>query len=157
MRLFYLITSTTVFALLAASAFAHDYKKGSLFIDHPWSRANPRGASVAAGYLVIENRGDTADRLLSASSEIAGRAEFHVMAVQDRVMKMRPLVNGLAIAPGKNIKLQSGGIHIMFIDLKRPLVEGERFTGTLTFEKAGPVEVEFAVEAMGGGGGHHKH
>jgi copper(I)-binding protein len=137
----------------AASAYAQDYTKGSLSIDHPWSRATPHGAQVAGGYLMIENKGADADRLVSITSEIAGRVEIHEMTVQDGIMKMRPLLRGLEIKPGAIAKLEPGGFHVMFMNLKRPLKQGEKFKGTLVFEKAGPLEIEFKVEAMGAGPG----
>lgn len=142
------------FASIATFVSAHDYAKGSLKIDHPWSRATPHGAQVAGGYLVIENKGADADRLVSATSEIAGRVEIHEMTVQDGIMKMRPLPRGLEIKPGATAKLEPGGYHVMFMNLKRPLKQGEKFKGTLVFEKAGTLEVEFNVEAMGASPGH---
>jgi periplasmic copper chaperone A len=148
----------SLFVVFAFSAVAHDYSKGSIIIDHPWSRATPKGAPVGGGYLVIENRGSVADRFLSVSvsSEIAGRTEIHEMAVTDGVMRMRPLANGVEVAPGMTAKFEPGGLHVMFLDLKRPLEKGERFKATLNFEKAGAIEVEFVVEAMGGPQ-HHGH
>jgi copper(I)-binding protein len=144
---------------LAPAAGAHEFTKGSLHIGHPWSRATPQGASVGAGYLVIENRGAEADRFVSVSvsAEIAGRAELHEMAVQDGVMRMRPLPRGVEVAPGMAAKFEPGGLHVMFLDLKRPFTLGERFKATLNFEKAGAVEVEFVVEAMGGAPQHMSH
>lgn len=63
-------------------------------------------------------------------------------------MKMAPLPNGLEVAPGKTVTLAPSGHHLMFMDLKRPLKQGERVKGTLTFERAGAVPVEFAVESL---------
>jgi copper(I)-binding protein len=145
--------------LVASAASAHDYTQGSLHVAHPWSRATPHGAVVAAGYLVVENRGSAVDRLISISvpADVAGRAEIHEMAVQDGVMKMRPLPRGIEIAPGFTVKLEPGGLHLMFLDLKRPLVKGDRFKGTLSFERAGSVEIEFVVEAMGSTPQHMGH
>lgn len=154
MRFFSRLFLAATFAAISTIAAAHDYTKGSLKIDHPWSRATPHGAQVAGGYLVIENKGADADRLVSATSEIAGRVEIHEMAVQDGIMKMRPLARGLEIKPGATAKLEPGGFHVMFMNLKRPLKQGEKFKGTLVFEKAGPLEVEFDVEAMGASRGH---
>ena len=142
------------FVAFAFGAIAHDYSKGSMHIEHPWSRAMPKGAPVGAGYLVIENRGSALERLLSISSEISARVEMHEMAVTDGIMRMRPLPKGVEIAPGLTAKFEPGGLHIMFVDLKRPLEKGERIKATLNFEKAGAVEVEFVVEAMGG---DHQH
>lgn len=154
------ITGFTLMLLFALCQplWAHDYKVGDIEIDHPWSRATPEGARVAAGYVVIKNYGSAADRLVSASGEISGRTEIHEMAVDARgVMTMRPLADGLEIPAGGQAELKPGSFHIMFLDLQRGAKEGETFKGTLTFEKAGSVEVEYAVEAMGGELGHNGH
>ncbi len=150
------ITGFTLGLLLAAShpLLAHDFKLGDLQIDHPWSRETPQGAKVAAGYLKIVNNGPEADRLVAVTGEIAGRTEIHEMAVDDKgVMTMRP-VETIEVPAGGEVDLKPGGFHIMFLDLQSTRKEGERFAGTLTFEKAGTVDVEFAVDAMGGGAGH---
>lgn len=141
--------------LLAAPATAHEFKAGLLEIEHPWSRATPAGAKVAAGYLTIENSGDAADRLVSATAEIAGKTEIHEMAVKDRIMTMRELADGVAVPAKGEAKLAPSGLHLMFMDLKRPLKQGATFAGTLTFEKAGELKVEFAVQSIGATGGDH--
>ncbi len=117
------IIGAALFAL-ASTCFANDYTVGSIRIEHPWSRATPKGANIASGYLVIENRGTAPDRLIGGSSEIAGRFEIHQMTMQDGVMKMRPLEGGIEIAPGKSVKIEPGVYHLMFLDLKAPPVEG---------------------------------
>lgn len=143
-------TLAAAFVLVSAQAvLAHEYKAGSLEIVHPWARATPPGAAVGGGYTTIQNEGDEADRLVAASAEIAGRTEIHEMKVQDGVMKMSPLADGIVIPAHESVKLAPGGLHIMFMQLKGPLKQGERIPGTLTFEKAGTVKVEFAVEAIG--------
>jgi hypothetical protein len=151
------IVFTLALMVAPISAFAQDYTVGPLRIVHPWSRATPRGAAIGAGYLVIENKGNIPDRLVSVAAEIAGSTEIHEMKMEGGVMKMRPLAQGIEIAPGANAILAPGGYHLMFLDLKRPFVQGQRFKATLVFEKAGAVEVEFAVEAMGAPGSHHKY
>lgn len=144
--------------LSAGSALAHDYKAGSLDIQHPWARATPKGAAVAGGYMTIVNKGATADRLVGGTAAFAGRFEIHEMSMEGGVMRMRHLSKGLEIAPGQTVELKPGSYHLMFMSLKQPLVEGQRAKGTLVFEKAGTVEVEFAVEAIGAApGGHHGH
>jgi copper(I)-binding protein len=159
MRLKIIILSAALCAIVASTSLAHEYNIGSIHVGHPWSRVTPKGANVAGGYLVIENKGTAPDRLIGGSSEIADRFEIHEMSMDGGVMKMRPLEKGIEIAPGKSVKFEPGGYHLMFLDLKQAPVEGKRFKGTLVFEKAGKVDIEFAVEGMGekGDGGGHKH
>lgn len=150
-----------LFAALPAAA--HEYKAGSLEIGHPWSRATPAGAKVAAGYLTVTNAGDADDRLVAATAEVAGKVELHESSEKDGVMSMRPLPDGLAVPAKGGAALKPGGAHLMFLELKRPLVAGERIPGSVTFEKAGVVTVEFAVEKIGATPGgkpaedHSKH
>jgi copper(I)-binding protein len=145
----------------SAAAVAEDIKAGDLVISQAWSRATPGGAKVAGGYLTIENKGNTADRLVSVSADIAGKAEIHEMAMDNGVMKMRPLDNGLAIDPGKTVKLAPGGNHVMLQELKGPFKQGDKVPVTLQFEKAGKVTVALDVQGVGaqapGDGGHSGH
>jgi periplasmic copper chaperone A len=135
--------------VLAGSASAADYKVGALEVAQPWSRATPRGAKVASGYLTIRNTGTTADRLTGATFALSGRVEIHEMKLDGDVMKMRQL-DGLEIKPGATVELKPGSFHLMFTGLTQPLAKGDRVKGTLVFDKAGPVEIEYAVEAIGG-------
>ena len=139
-------------ALLAAPVRAEDVKAGDLVITQAWSRATPSGAKVAGGYLTVENKGSAADKLIGVSGDIAGKIEVHEMAMNDGVMKMRPLDKGLAIEPGKTVKLAPGGYHLMMMDLKNPLKQGDRVPVTLEFEKAGKVQVTLDVQAVGAPG-----
>jgi uncharacterized protein YcnI len=122
---------------------------GALTIEQPWMRATPGGAKVAAGYLRITNGGSEPDRLLAASIPLAGRGEVHEMSREGAVVKMRPLDDGIEIAPGAALELKPGGYHLMFMDLKGGVKEGEAVRGTLTFQKAGTVEVTFRVGGIG--------
>jgi len=143
------ILIAAVIALVANAASAHEYKAGSLEIKRPWARATPKGAAVGGGYMTIVNTGATADRLVSFSSPAAGKFEMHEMKMDNGVMKMRPLSNGIEIKPGQTVEFKPGSYHLMFMGLKAPFEKGQRVKGTLTFEKAGKVEVEYAVEAIG--------
>ena len=135
--------------LSLASVRAEDIKAGDLVISQAWSRATPGGAKIAGGYLTIENKGATADRLIGGSADIAGKVEVHEMAMNNGVMTMRPLDKGLAIEPGKTVKLAPGGYHLMVTDLKSPLKQGDKVPVTLEFEKAGKVKVSFDVQGVG--------
>ena len=140
--------------LLAGSpaAFAADVKAGDLVITQPWSRATPGGAKTGAGYLTIENKGSAPDRLVAVSGDVAGRIEVHEMAVNNGVMTMRPLEKGLVIEPGKTVALSPGGYHLMLMELKSPLKQGDKLPVTLEFEKAGKVAVTLVVQAIGAKG-----
>jgi copper(I)-binding protein len=143
-------------ALLASVclASAHEYKTGDLTIGHPWIRATPAGAKTAGGYLKITNHGKQTEKFVGGSATGAQQFEIHEMAMADNLMKMRRLDAPLEIKPGETVELKPGGFHLMLIGLNAPFREGEKIKGTLVFEKAGTVEVEFKVEPMGGKTGH---
>jgi copper(I)-binding protein len=128
---------------------AHEYKAGLIEIKHPWSRATPKGASVAGGYMTLVNKGAVPDRLLSFSSPVAGKFEIHEMKMDNGIMKMRPLAGGIELKPGETVEFKPGSFHLMFVGLTQPFEQGKRINATLTFEKAGKVDVEYVVEAMG--------
>jgi copper(I)-binding protein len=135
--------------LLPFGAQAADYNVGPMHIDYPWTRATPKGASSGAGYLTVTNNGITPDRLSCTSSDAAGGCQIHSMTMDNGVMKMRPVENGLEIKPGETVTLKPGGYHLMFVDLKHPLEQGSAVEATLQFEKAGPVKIEFPILALG--------
>jgi len=146
-----------------AEGSAQDYEFGNLKIVHPWSRATHKGAKAGAGYLRIENRGKTPDRLIAVESAIAKHAMIHQSKMENGIMKMLRVSNGLEIPAAGAAELKPGSYHIMFTGLKKPLVEGEPFKVTLNFEKAGKFDVEFTVESMAAPslgkskGEHHMH
>jgi periplasmic copper chaperone A len=144
--------------IFSAPALAQEIKAGDLVITQPWSRATPSGAKVAGGYLTIENKGTTPDRLVSGTGDIAGKVEIHEMAMNNGVMTMRPLDKGLVIEPGKTVKLAPGGYHVMLMDLKGPLKQGDKVPLTLEFEKAGKIVLSLDVQGVGAqapaGAGH---
>jgi len=121
----------------------------NIVVTQAWSRATPHGSTVAGGYLTIENKGSAAERLLSASTPVAKKIEIHEMAVTDGIMTMRPIEDGLSIKSGDTVKFLPGGLHLMIIGLNGPLVQGDKVSVTLRFEKAGEIVVSFDVRAMG--------
>ncbi len=147
-----LFAALALTAAIAAPASAHGYKLGSLEIGHPWSRAMPPGARTGVGYLTLANHGAEADRLVSASSPVAAEVQIHELAINDGVMTMRQLDGGLEIPANGEAKLAPGGLHMMLVGVKQPFREGEMVPLTLTFEKAGTVEVQLKVDAMGAKG-----
>jgi copper(I)-binding protein len=139
-------------SLTAAPACADEVKAGNIVVSQAWSRATPKGSKVGGGYLTIENKGSAPDRLTGASSDVAGSVQVHEMSMENGIMKMRPVDNGLTIDPGKTVKLAPGGYHLMMMDLKAPLKQGEKVPVTLDFEKAGKVTISLEVEGVGAQG-----
>ena len=135
-------------ALVSGGAFAHDYQLKTLRIDHPFTRATPPGAKVAGAFMTIANQGKDADRLIKVASPAADLVQIHEMAVVGGIMKMRA-VQGVDLKPGATTELRPGGFHVMLEGLKQPLRQGDKIPLTLTFEKAGSIEVNVDVEAMG--------
>ena len=138
--------------LAAPPSRADEVKAGDLVISQAWSRATPGGAKVGGGFLTIENKGTAPDRLIGGTSDVASKVEVHEMSMKNGVMTMRPLENGLTIDPGKTVKLAPGGYHLMLMDLKNPLKQGDKLAIGLEFEKAGKVQVSFDVQAVGAPG-----
>jgi hypothetical protein len=141
-------------------ASAQQVKAGDLVLDHAWARATPAGAKVGGGFLTIENKGTTPDKLMGASSPAAGKVEVHETAMNNGVATMRPVKGGLSIPPGQSVTLAPGGYHIMMTELKGPIKKGDKLPVTLTFEKAGEVKITFDVQgvgAMGSSSGQMDH
>lgn len=136
-------------ALLALPASAEDYKLGTLEIGRPWTRATPPTAQAGGGFLTITNKGTTPDRLVAVRSAASDKAEIHEMRMEGSVMRMRELEKGIEIPPGATVELKPGGYHLMFMGLKTPFAKDAKVPATLVFEKAGSIDVNLAVEAMG--------
>lgn len=142
----------TLVTLLLAPARAEDVKAGDLVISQAWTRATPGNSKLGGGFFTIENKGSAPDKLIGVSGDIAGKIEVHEMKMEGGVMKMRPVEGGLTIDPGKTVKLAPGGYHLMMMDLKKPLKQGDKVPLTLQFEKAGKVMVSLDVEGVGAQG-----
>jgi len=149
-------------ALLAMPAvWAHGFKAGDLRIDHPYATPSRPGMSTGAVYFRgIRNACSSPDRLVSVSTPVAGRVEIHRMQMQDEVMQMRA-VRALDIPAGATVAMKHGaadGHHLMLMDLKSPLKDGDRFAMTLTFEKAGSHDVMVWVQTpRDTAAGHARH
>lgn len=145
------------FALFSGAAAAHDYTLGELRIEHPWARATPGRIKTAAVYLELWNDGATPDRLVRIETPVAAGATLHRTETTGGVARMSAVAD-FAVGPGDAAVLSpQTGHHIMFEGLKQPLKQGERVPMTLTFEKAGAVTIEVAVEAAAARGSGHGH
>ncbi|MBM3485896.1 MAG: copper chaperone PCu(A)C [Alphaproteobacteria bacterium] len=141
------------------AAGAHETRLGPLQIGHAWARAT--AGKAGAAYLEIRNGGGQPDKLVSAASPAAATVELHTHIRDGDVMRMRK-VPAIDLAPGKEVKLAPGGLHVMLIGLKAPLKAGDRFPLTLTFDKAGSVTLEVEVQPVAASAPpahqhHHQH
>lgn len=134
---------------LAPPAQAADYDVGSIHISQPWARATPKGAAAGAGYMTITNNGSAPDRVSCVTDDASAQCQIHSMTMEGGVMKMRPVEGGLEIKPGETVTLKPGSFHVMFVDLKHPLDQGQSVKVTLKFDKAGTLDVSYPIAAIG--------
>jgi periplasmic copper chaperone A len=139
-------------SLVLPGARAEEMKNGIMAME-PWAPPSLAGAHNGAAYFILMNHGNTADRLISLSTPVAGKAEIHREETTNGVMRMRP-TGPLTLEPGEMIALKPGGFHVMLLDLKEPLKAGEHFPLTLTFERAGAMTLEATVTKSPLAGGH---
>jgi copper(I)-binding protein len=135
--------------LAAVAATAQEYTAGAIKVGKLWTREVPAGAKVAAGFMTITNIGKEPDTLIGGSIPLAGKFEVHEMKMDAGIMQMRRLTPGLTLGPGETVVLRPGSFHVMFLDLKQGPKRGTPVKGTLIFEKAGRIEVEYKVEPIG--------
>lgn len=155
-------------ATLAVTAFstlaiAHEYKAGSLTIDHPWARPSIGSAKNGAVYMKLENHGDTGDTLVEAKSDVAETISLHESQMDGDIMRMVPVEGGIKVPAHGSAALKPLGLHVMLIGLREPLKKGETFPMTLVFENQGevPIDVKIHVPKSQSESSdaemHHKH
>jgi len=132
-------------SMMAMKPAAKSWTAGDLVITGAFARATLPHAPVGGGYFAVTNNGTADDALTSASSPAAGTVQLHAMSMQNGVMKMQELPDGVPVPAGKTVTLTPDGLHLMFTDLKQPFVKGQAIPVTLTFAKAGSVTIELAV------------
>ncbi len=144
-----LVIFFAIFNIFITNSLSHEYKIGNLKILHPYVIETPSGARTAGGYMKIINTGTQTDYLSLVTVDFTKVAEIHEMKMENDVMKMRKIKGGLEIPAKDFTELKHVGYHIMFMNLLKPMIEGETHEGTLYFEKAGNIKVIFTVEKMG--------
>jgi periplasmic copper chaperone A len=144
------ISCIAILIVITNHVFAHDYTLGQLVINHPYTRATSPQAKIGGAFIVsIKNNGDIADKLISITNvSFADSVQIHETKMEDNVMKMRELKEGLTIPAKSMVELKPGGYHIMFMNLKDSLVSGQKYKATLNFEKAGSINIEFETESF---------
>lgn len=136
------VLAGTMLAMLAlvATADAADVQ-----VRDAWARATPPGAGVAAVYLTIVG-GDVADRLAGAQCDRAAMTQVHAVTESDGMARMRE-ADHVDVPPRGSVVFAPGGLHLMLMNLAAPLVAGQRFEVTLTFERSGTRNVDVEVLA----------
>ncbi|MCF1453475.1 copper chaperone PCu(A)C [Agrobacterium vitis] len=135
---------------MAAPAQAITATLGSLKISGGYLKAMIPGQPVGGGFVTINNTGSVEDKLIAISSPRAMRVELHEMVMQGTIMKMRKIPDGFAIAPGATLQMEPGGYHLMFMGVQMPFKADQTVPVTLTFEKAGKLELAMPVVTIRG-------
>jgi copper(I)-binding protein len=152
-----MILKTLMLAAMSA-LFAQSAGAANIGIDQAWARATMPGQPVGAVYMVIETDADA--RLVAVSSPVAARVEMHEMKMDGGVMRMREVEGGLELPRGQAVTLQPGGLHLMLMNLKKPIAPGETIPLTLTLESNGKlqtIEVRAQGRAVSGAMPHAHH
>jgi copper(I)-binding protein len=144
MKLTHLIAAISL-CVAALGAAAQDFSVGELVVHSPWARPLPPVAENGAAYLSVTNHAMHPDRLISGSTPIAERVEFHTHVKSGSMMMMRKL-DAVDIGAHDTVTMRPGGMHVMLLGLQKPLVANESFPLTLTFAKAGSTTVTVLVE-----------
>ena len=130
--------------LLAALFAALPAFAGELAVANAWSRSTPPGVTVGVAYFTLKNDTGKSDRLLKITTPVASKVQVHRTEIQDGMARMRE-VAVLHVDAGQSLEFKPGGMHLMLVGLKQPLVEGEAFEIDLLFEVAGPRKLKVAV------------
>jgi len=148
MRTFHQLALFASLTAASLSAMADEHKTGAIMVGEPWARVLLHNRP-AAGFMMIHNMGDDADRVVAASSPMAERVELHTHIKDGNVMKMRP-VEAIDVPAKGQAELKPGGLHLMIFGLKHPMKPGDMLPVTLKLEKAGAVEVKLKVDNKAG-------
>ncbi|MCS6786447.1 MAG: copper chaperone PCu(A)C [Thiobacillaceae bacterium] len=119
-------------------------------VAQPWARATAPGQRTAAGFMDLTAAADL--KLVGASSPVSAKMELHTMRMEGGMMVMRQ-VEDIALPKGQTVNLKPGGLHLMFIDLKKPMKAGDKVPVTLVFKdgagKEHKLDVQLDVRADG--------
>ena len=133
---------------MAALGLAFTWQQASagegLKVEQLWARASLAGVRNGIVYGQLADAGGATIELVSASTPVADHVEFHVHSMSAGVMTMRSL-DKIKVEPGQIVTLQPGGMHMMLIDLKRPLTAGQSFPFTLKLADGDSVTVAVSV------------
>ena len=149
-------------AILLCSTLSSLSALAQVTVAEPWVRGTVAQQKATGAFMLL--KADQDSRLVAAKSPVAGVVEIHEMAMEKDVMKMRALPSGLELPAGKTVELKPGGYHVMLMDLKQQVKEGETIPVTLVIEgkdkKQTTVEFKAPVKPLASANkmeGMHKH
>ena len=142
------VTAEAQAASADAAMIADAQKANAVVISDAWARETAPDAKAGGAFMTLTNGTATDDILVSATAKFAGKVEMHESKMDNEVMVMRPLTDGIPLKAGAVTKLAPGGLHIMFMDLKGPLRAGKEVEVTLNFKTAAPQTVKLPVKSM---------
>ena len=129
---------------LIASAGAFAGAADQVTVQDPYVRLAPPNAPATGAFMVIKNNGDKDVKVLKADNPASKVTELHTHINDGGVMKMRPVPAIDVKARGEAV-LKPGGLHVMLIDLKAPMKEGDTVPLTLTFDDGSTKKVDAKV------------
>ena len=135
-------------------AAGHDYTVNNIVVEHPWARATAPRQPAGAVYVTLHNTGTDDDRLTGVSTPMAASSGLHTTRNDDGIMRMRPL-EVIELPAGDAVRLAPGGLHIMLVGLTEPLEVGNLLPLSLTFERAGTLDIEVFIDIPGAGAQKH--
>lgn len=125
-------TSLKLSTAIALTAMSGLLWAQTVDVQGAWARATVPGQKATGAYMKLTAA--TGAKLISASSPAAGGVEVHEMKMEGDVMQMRALKDGLDLPMARAIELKPGGVHLMLMDLKRPLLKDTTVPMTLIFK-----------------------
>ena len=128
--------------IASTAAFAGDADQVS--VQDPYVRLAPPNAPATGAFMVIRNAGDKDVKVVKADNPVSRVTELHTHLNEGGVMKMRPVPAIDVKAKGEAV-LKPGGLHVMLIDLKAPMMEGDTVPLTLTFDDGSTKKVDAKV------------
>lgn len=145
----YLVAIAVIASLFSLNgAVAQEAKKTVMVVEAPWARASHAGVKTAGGYVHLMNNGDKDDFLVAVKSPVAAKIQLHKMSLVNNIMKCKLLQHPILVKAHSDFTLKPGAYHIMFMDLKKPLVKGETFPAVFFFKHSAPVNANFVVGGM---------
>ena len=140
------LVMTSALLMWAAAPAALAQRTGDIEVTRAQALPSIPGARNGGGFLTLVNHGKQDDKIVSAASPVCGHVELHTMSMENNIMRMRE-VGDIPVPAGKTLRMQPGsGYHLMFMDLKAPLKEGERVPVTVKFAHGGQMELQLKVE-----------